>query len=404
MKKIQLMIFFYFYIQASAWQVQTMPSCSRPNQNAPMSGVDESTRNRPSALSQIRIRLQGTKRAQKNSKVSLLRRQDEIEKASSRIPRFNVEVDPWGVDKEQSHLSLPPWAFTDASEQRHLAAMKVVLGRDLEKLEKKTVTILDGQKAKVTESFPDVYGDFRLLRFLRKDKVQDPVTAAVRYRQFLQWREDNNVDEIRKQIHERLLRGEPDAFLPPTEMQIVSKYLPCTIKPLKSCNGLVPLVLQIGEWDTQGIASLIQRRELSIRTFLAYWIHIYEALNLHLYQESLRTKQVVSVEELFDLNGLMPAQFSRAFISHVLEPWMEMTQSNYPETTRRIIFLRAPKIFSWIWKILSPLFSKGTLSKVSMESNFDTSNLELCSADAKDIQSNLFRQTTMPAGYGGALI
>ena len=140
--------------------------------------------------------------------VKLLRRHEEIEHSAFQLSKFNLQVDPWGVDKQQSHLSLPSWAFTDAAEQRHLAAMKVVLGRDLEMLEQKTITFSDGRTIKVTEAFPDVYGDFRLLRFLRKDKVQDPVTAAVRFRNFLQWREDNHVDEIRLQIEERLRRGD----------------------------------------------------------------------------------------------------------------------------------------------------------------------------------------------------
>jgi len=319
--------------------------------------------------------------------------------------KFNLQVDPWGVDKQQSHLSLPSWAFTDAAEQRHLAAMKVVLGRDLEMLEQKTITFSDGRTVKVTEAFPDVYGDFRLLRFLRKDKVQDPVTAAVRFRKFIQWREDNHVDEIRLQIEERLRRGERDVFMPPTDLQRVSKYLPCIIEPLRSCNGLIPVVLEVGEWDTKGLTKLIQSNELSIREFLAYWIHIYEALNLHLYQESYRTQRLVSVEELCDLSGLTLAHFSHPFVSHVLKPWIEMTQSNYPETAMSIVFLRPPRIFSLIWKWFSPLFSKGTVEKVCSKSNFDTSNLSFCPSSATpEGHTSHFPKTTMPDGSMAILI
>lgn len=405
MTTILFAILFFCHVHIQAWQIETIVTWSRPSQNVPRSMGDNLVVNKSSPLPQARtIKLQETKRTRKTSEVSLLRRQYETEKGASRIPKFNVQIDPWGVDKQQSHLSLPSWAFTDAAEQRHLAAMKVVLGRDLEKLDEKTITRLDGETVKVTEAFPDVYGDFRLLRFLRKDKVQDPVTAAVRYRQFLQWRDDNHVDEIRLHVEERLGQGGPDAFLPQEDIQIVSKYLPCTIKPLKSCKGLIPVVLQVGEWDTQGLTNLIQRKELSIRAFLGYWIHIYEALNLHLYQESLRTKRVVSVEELFDLNGLSPAQFSRGFVSHVLKPWIEMTQSNYPETTNSIIFLRPPKIFSLVWRLLSPLFSKKTLAKVSIDTNFDTRNLDFCPAEVEEQQVHPFHKTTISGGYGVSLV
>ena len=37
---------------------------------------------------------------------------------------------------------------------------------------------LMGQRKRLIEAFPDVYGDFRQLLFLRKDKHQDPVAAA----------------------------------------------------------------------------------------------------------------------------------------------------------------------------------------------------------------------------------
>jgi len=283
--------------------------------------------------------------------------------------------------------------------------MKVVLGRDLEMLEQKTITFSDGQSIKVTKAFPDVYSDFRLLRFLRKDKVQDPVTAAVRYRQFLQWREDNHVDEIRLQIEERLRQGDKNVFVPPKDVQRVSKYLPCIIEPLKSCHGLIPVVLEVGEWDTKGLTKLIQSKELSIREFLAYWIHIYEALNLHLYQESFRTKRLVSVEEICDLSGLTLAHFSHPFVSHVLKPWVEMTQSNYPETTMSIVFLRPPRLFSLIWKWFSPLFSKGTIEKVSTKPNFDTSNLSFCpSAATPESQDSQFTKTTLPDRYRAILI
>jgi len=44
------------------------------------------------------------------------------------------------------------------------------------------------------ERYPDVYSDLRLMRFLRKSKERDVVSAAERYRSFLEWREKNEVD------------------------------------------------------------------------------------------------------------------------------------------------------------------------------------------------------------------
>ena len=253
--------------------------------------------------------------------------------------------------------------------------MKIVLERDLQILQEKKITRqTTGETIRVMDAFPDVYSDFRLLRFLRKDKVQDPVTAAVQYREFLQWRKENRVDEIRLLLEERVRAGDRDAFRPPEDWNVVNDYLPCDIKPFSSQNGRMPvLLLNLGQWDTQGITKLIHEKKLSLRTFIAYWTYVMEALHLHLYQESLRTKQMVYVEETCDLNDMTLSQFSPAFVSQVLKPWIHMMQSNYPETTETITFLRPSKVFSFVWKILSPMFSKGTVAKVSIKS---------CSGDA----------------------
>ena len=305
-------------------------------------------------------------------KVRLLKRRKSHESSPSPTSTFNVaEVDPWGIAQTQSSLKLPAWACTDRAEERHLAAMKIVLERDLQRIKEKAITGLDGRQVKVVEAFPDVYSDFRLLRFLRKDKIRDPVTAAVRYREFLQWREDNNVDEIRLRIDERLSLGEFNIFRPPDEWAVVSQYLPYSIKPISSSNGLFPVLLRIGDWDTQSLTKLVQERRLSLRTFLGYWTYLFEALQFHLYRESLRTKQMVFVEEICDLSGMAMSQFSPNFISHVLKPWIHLAQSNYPESTKSIVFLRPPKMFLFVWKLLIPLFSRGTLAKVSIKSYWD---------------------------------
>lgn len=264
-------------------------------------------------------------------------------------------------------MELPSWACVDETEARHLAAMKIVLGRDLEKLETKAISGLDGRAVKVVEAFPDVYSDFRLLRFLRKDTIQDPVTAAVRYREFLQWRENNRVDEIRLRIEERFNLGDTDIFRPPEEWSIVRQYLPYTVTHDRSSNGVLPVYLQVGEWDTRGITKLILEKRLSLKTFLGYWTYLFEAIHLHLYKESLRTKQMIFVEEICDLDALTMSQLAPTFVSHVLKPWVHLAQANYPETTSSIVFLKPPRVFSLIWKFLSPMFSRGTLAKVSVK-------------------------------------
>ena len=283
------------------------------------------------------------------------------------------QIDLWGVEKTRKDLSLPSWVCTDLEEERRLAAMKIILQNELEALDSKTIR-RNGRHVKVTSAFPDVYSDFRLLRFLRKDKVQDPVTAAVRYREFLQWRHTNNVDEIRSLV-------ETNPFEPPQELSIVAKYLPCDFQPDRpSDDGVVPILLKVGSWDTATITQLIRNNELSLGVFLQYWAYMFDSVHARLYEESMRQKQMVFIDEVCDLSGMSLKQFSPAFISTVLKPWMDLTQSNYPETAKRIVFLNPPKIMSIVWRMVTPMVSPGTVAKVSMHPSFLGSGQDYISA------------------------
>ena len=194
-------------------------------------------------------------------------------------------IDLWGVEKTCQDLSLPPWACVKPEEERHLAAMKIILEKDLKALESKTITIRkNGRNVKLVDAFPDVYSDFRLLRFLRKDKVQDPVTAAVRYSKFLKWRDINNVDDIRVMV-------QSNPFQPPPGLSLVASYLPCEFRAEASRDGIVPVLLKVGSWDIASITQLIRNNELPLTAFLQYWTYMFESVHWHIYQESMREKQ-----------------------------------------------------------------------------------------------------------------
>jgi hypothetical protein len=276
------------------------------------------------------------------------------------------QLDLWGVEKTRQDLSLPSWACESVEEERRLAAMKMLLERELERLNSKMVTLPQNggrRVVKVVTAFPDVYSDFRLLRFLRKDKIQDPVTAAMRYRQYLQWRERNDIDAIRAMV-------ESHPFEPPPALAVVENYLPCEFRGEPSRDGIVPILLQVGSWDTAGITQLIRNNELPLSAFLQYWAYMFDSLHYHLYQESMKENQMVFIDEVCDLSGMTLQQFSPAFVSTVLKPWMDLTQSNYPETARRILFLRPPRILRLVWTLVTPLASPGTVAKISLKSDF----------------------------------
>ena len=269
-----------------------------------------------------------------------------------------------------SELDIPDWACVDERERHRLATMKALLQDDFCLIRDHTLLSPDKTPVHVVKAFPDVYGDLRLLRFLRKDKVQDPVSAADRYRSFLHWRIARDVDTVRAHVERR-------PFSPPSHLDIVTELLPCEFNVNEGgTEDTVPAVLYAGSWDTAAIMRLIQQDKLTVSSFLLYWTHIFESTNLKLHQEMIKRKKMVYVDEVCCLKGLCIRQFTPGFVSVVLKPWLKMMQGNYPETTKRIIFLNPPKVISIIWNIVTPMASPGTVAKVQFKRDFDGSCMD----------------------------
>lgn len=274
-------------------------------------------------------------------------------------PRVDVDV----IDTEQCWkvLSIPKWACRNIDEEKRLATMKLILDGDLKELNNRKVTLANGEERSPIEAFPDVYSDFRLLRFLRKDKVQDPVAAADRFKVFIVSRMENNHDKLRAQVQSSMFR-------PPPELAVINDFLPCAFCEAPSENGTVPLLLNIGSWDTSSIKKSIDQNNLSLSSFLEYWTYMFDSLHLHLYRESMKQKQMIFIDEVCDLTHMSLSQFSPSFVSDVLKPWIRLTQANYPETAKRIVFVNPPRILSMVWKIVTPMVAPGTVAKVSLQS------------------------------------
>ena len=234
--------------------------------------------------------------------------------------------------------------------------MKIVLKYDLEELREKTVTTMDGCILNVVEAFPDIYGDLRILRFLRKDKIQDPVTAAVRYRQFLRWRTENNVDQIRLQLEERLRLGNNDAFLLPASAEAVDDCL--LFHPLGAHpkDAQTQVEIRLEQWDIDKLAKILRKGSgngLLLQECFGGWIYVFEELSFHLYHESLRTKQMVLADIHCNMRGIRLGNIHPVFLSRILRLLIHTAKSYYPETTVAIHFSCPSKFLSFILMILS---------------------------------------------------
>ncbi len=282
-------------------------------------------------------------------------------------------------------------SLTSSSLKQTLQQMKLLLHSEM-----KNIT-----NNNLHEKYPDVYSDLRLLRFLRKSKERDIVSAVERYRSFLKWRELNEVDKIRAMIEEGNGSRSSNSFTPTDKrLQTVEAYFPMNFdfvlqemnETMKGENAAVtPAILYIGQFDTRGITEkiLAPDSEIVLEDFLNYWIFLYESIHVTLYQQSIQTGQMVFLDEVCDLSALSLQQFSPSFVTKVMNPWLKMTQANYPETTRRIYVLHPPTIVKVAWKLVTPLLSQGTIDKIRFVRKFDGSADEFAKSGASESASEI---------------
>lgn len=257
--------------------------------------------------------------------------------------------------KEHISIAKTGWEFEGDKELDSLVAMKLMLQDDFQKLENETVLLSGGRTVSPVEHFQDVYGDIRLLRFLRKDRKRDPVSAAMAYRGFLQWRNENGIDHIRAEVEDR-------AFDVPPTLQFVAELIPCDFDVDEDPPFTV--TLHLGNWSTVVLSRRIRKQEITISDFLLYWIYIFESVHKRLNSESLQQRRMVFIDSTSDLKGFSMQQLSPAFISSILRPWVRQLQANYPETAKRIDVTNSPHVVSLLWKLVVPLLSPGTVAKI----------------------------------------
>lgn len=266
----------------------------------------------------------------------------------------------------------PEWALLDSTEEKNLAALRGLLIDEIAKLKRNNVTLNNGTCVSVLKAFPDVYGDLRVLRFLRKDKVPNLSSALARYRSFLSWRQHRQIDNIRAKVEEIDQPDSPGADLVADCTPFSFSFSSESVRTPEDTTGdngrfgTADITVHLGKWKTSVLAGHIRNNDLTLDDFLHYWAFLMEGLHRNLYQESLRRERMIYVRIILDLDGTSLRQFSAGFVASILPQFIELIQSNYPETTKRISVLNAPRTLNIAWKLVTPLVSAGTVEKVTI--------------------------------------
>ena len=237
--------------------------------------------------------------------------------------------------------------------------------------------MLADEMAAVSEWLPDVHGDVRLLRFLRKCKGDE--TAAVGwYREMLEWRAREGVDEVRRRIVEEGL--EPKQFPRHAQLQALMPVTLWSERPRAHVDAVQ--VIYNGRWETRGLVKAIRAGKLTEKDFLRYWVFINEWLSLRIDALSRRHGCIAGVKLVCDMREADPIkQFSKTFF-YMMGPWAAMSQDNYPMTSVDIYFVDAPQFFNLVWAIICPMLNEDTRSKIAFASSKDLSWLPHLGLDA----------------------
>jgi len=194
----------------------------------------------------------------------------------------------------------------------------------------------------------DVYGDVRLLRFLRKHST--PAAASERYKEMLTWRTETRLDT------DALTYGQPVCEI--ASHEVLFRYMPVETAvswaggDSEAARGDAVMCMQLGGWDTHGLVDAVSAGTVTEEQFEQYWARVNELVQLSLDAASRRHGRLAGMTLICDFRGTSWRQFSRPFLG-LMKRWAQLSEF-YPSTSTEILFLHAPSFFSCSGSSFSP--------------------------------------------------
>jgi len=222
--------------------------------------------------------------------------------------------------------------------------------------------------------------DFYLARYLiaRNWNIE---AAAKMYIDSMQWRKENNIDEIYKTFTIQYAK----------ELSQFMKYWPGIITHTK--DGWPLYIERSGLLDPY---SVLKNTTADFR----FNLNIWRIENMEKSRRKMEKKTGTSAGTIIvvDMTGLSWAHATPSAME-VLKENSHTNKNNYPETLRRSIIIDVPSIFGVIWNMVTPFLDPSTLDKTTiLGSNFIDTLLEV--SPPENIPSNL-GGTAPPLPPGG---
>lgn len=235
-------------------------------------------------------------------------------------------------------------------------------------LSPKQAEALEKFRVNVKDTLKPHQSDHYLLRWLRARDF-DVKKAETMLREALQWRKEIGADTI---------------LVDYQEVEVLEKYRTGGICG-RDKSGCPIYIDPYGLIDMKGLLRSAKKIDLHRK-----FVQVMETVAKLCQEES--KKRGTYIEELvviYDLNGLGIKQLNKPSVDMYLSI-VDLCESRYPETLKKVFVINSPKIFPIIWSIVRPLLHENTAKKVVVLSGNYKETL-LKHIDAEEL----------PACYGG---
>eukprot|EP01041_Mallomonas_annulata_P000532 gene532-1010_t len=226
-----------------------------------------------------------------------------------------------------------------------------------------------------TPQYPEVVGERRMLRFLRGCN-HDVEKATQTMLKFLQWRRENNVDQIRQDI---VYGGSNEPAKFPKGDIILDKFPQVVLAAnAKDIHGN-PISIEHYSFDPKDCFKHITFEDYLI--FLIYCLEykmlILEQLSEEKEKEFLNKNSHIPITELHEYGQLLRIcmfrdikGLSRDHISaeskRVITETLKIGSGNYAEILFKSYVVNAPWVFNLLWYFIKGLLDPNTIAKVAI--------------------------------------
>jgi len=204
--------------------------------------------------------------------------------------------------------------------------------------------------ADVARVRPD-YDDYDIGRFLRQKK-NDVAKAQVAIMNHLKWYEEQN-------IKKRIAQFETDP-----KYEFLRNYVPSGYYAGVDKNGSPWYYERLGLFDAK---NLWNRATMDESVLFHVW---QQEKGLAMRKEASKKlgKRIDAFVFIEDLQGLNYSHMNKKGLALTRQNF-QTDESNYPLLLEKMIFIRAPKVFTTMWSMIKPFVDENTLAAIKIFGN-----------------------------------